>query len=393
MLPLAPGRLSITNCCFSAWPSAWPSSRAYRSVPPPGDEGTMNFTGRDGHDSCPAAGATSSARAATAGTKIMLIAFLSCLELPADFPVERITSAAADDVGDARQSQQQGEFIAARSPEKAVFKLDAKGDNRHLDGQRKRHWAGEKPEREQDHAEEFEAPYRPSPEERRFHPELQNVTGGDAVHAALEYLFVTRRNDDHRKYHAREGVSEGREPPVQPGEPRDYKPALVDCTCLVDHGFLLDSEFLPDRAIERIMSATAEQKREAQTQKEKRVLDTAAVPQPAFVDVHAENKNKQLDYEEQRDRTRQEPENKQRAAEKFEHADAVGPRKRCGPSGERLAAESRGAAEKKLLRAVRDENRARAYAQERVAVRRKRLIDPRKVRENGPGRAGVCAHL
>src|SRR5207245_3517411 len=134
------------------------------------------------------------------------IAFLSCLELPADFSVERIAPAAADDVGDARQSQQQGEFIAARSPEKPVFKLDAKGDNRHLDGQRKRHRAGEKPEREQDRAEEFEAPYRPSPEERRFHPDLQNVAGGDAVHAALEYLFVTRRNDDQRKYHARQGV-------------------------------------------------------------------------------------------------------------------------------------------------------------------------------------------
>src|SRR6266702_2776105 len=296
------------------------------------------------------------------------------LELPADQAIERIAPTPADQIGDTRERQQQSELVAARGPEKPVFKLDAKGDHGHLDCKRKRHLARKKPEREQDHAEEFEAPYRPSPEEGRFHSELQNVPGGDAVHAALEYLFVTRRNDDHGKHRPRESISKGREPPVQPSEPGDDEPVFVNCTRLVDHGFLLSSEFPSDRAIERMMPAAAEKKRETQTQEEQGILNATAVPQPAFVDVHAEDKNKQLDYKEQGDRARQEPENQQRAAEKFEHADAVGPGKRRRPSGERFAGERRRASGEKLLRAVRDENRAGAYTQERVAVRRERLM-------------------
>src|SRR5437773_8148516 len=62
MFPLAPGRLSTMNCCLSDSESAWPSSRAYRSVPPPGDEGTMNFTGREGQVSSACAGAACSAK-------------------------------------------------------------------------------------------------------------------------------------------------------------------------------------------------------------------------------------------------------------------------------------------------------------------------------------------
>src|SRR3954463_14024017 len=56
MLPLAPGRLSTMNCCLSDSPSACPRILAKTSVPPPGDEGTINLTGFAGQVSCAGAG-------------------------------------------------------------------------------------------------------------------------------------------------------------------------------------------------------------------------------------------------------------------------------------------------------------------------------------------------
>src|SRR5258705_2138346 len=75
MLPLAPGRLSTMNCCLSDSESACASWRAYRSVPPPGDEGTMNFTGRAGQVSCAGAGAPVNTRTIpTADPKLRFMA-------------------------------------------------------------------------------------------------------------------------------------------------------------------------------------------------------------------------------------------------------------------------------------------------------------------------------
>src|SRR5439155_16273134 len=65
MLPLAPGLLSTMNCCLSGSESACASWRAYRSVPPPGDDGTINFTGRAGQVSCAWADAACSAKKTT----------------------------------------------------------------------------------------------------------------------------------------------------------------------------------------------------------------------------------------------------------------------------------------------------------------------------------------
>src|SRR5579864_4420288 len=84
MLPLAPGRLSITNCCFRDSLSACPIRRAYKSVPPPGEDGTMNFTGLDGHASCAATCAASNAPATAmpADNQALFIAFTPSVEQP-----------------------------------------------------------------------------------------------------------------------------------------------------------------------------------------------------------------------------------------------------------------------------------------------------------------------
>src|SRR5882757_8529002 len=60
-MPNAPGLFSTTNC----WPRLFfmwsPKMRAVMSVPPPGEYGTMIFTGFDGYLSCAnAGGATAS---------------------------------------------------------------------------------------------------------------------------------------------------------------------------------------------------------------------------------------------------------------------------------------------------------------------------------------------
>src|SRR5512134_3657376 len=62
MLPLAPGRLSTMNCCFSPSASPCASRRAYKSVPPPGEEGTTSLTERVGHASCAKPGIAGNAR-------------------------------------------------------------------------------------------------------------------------------------------------------------------------------------------------------------------------------------------------------------------------------------------------------------------------------------------
>src|ERR1044071_7301348 len=72
MLPLAPGLLSTMNCCLSGSESACASWRAYRSVPPPGDEGTMNLTGREGQASCAWASTGCSAKRSAAGVAALV---------------------------------------------------------------------------------------------------------------------------------------------------------------------------------------------------------------------------------------------------------------------------------------------------------------------------------
>src|SRR5678815_3857127 len=84
MVPPAPPRLSMTNCCPNASLSLANRMRLTVSAPPPAGYGTITLTGRVGHSACaeavPAAMAIGSAPADT---------FNSCLLYTSDAADER----------------------------------------------------------------------------------------------------------------------------------------------------------------------------------------------------------------------------------------------------------------------------------------------------------------
>src|SRR5579883_1297926 len=70
ILPLAPTRLSTTNCWPRRWLSFWPSMRASTSAVLAGGKGTMKWTGRAGHGLSAATGWATPASFAAASNNI-----------------------------------------------------------------------------------------------------------------------------------------------------------------------------------------------------------------------------------------------------------------------------------------------------------------------------------
>src|SRR6185312_11940286 len=107
------------------------------------------------------------------------------------------------------------------------------------------------------------------------------------------------------------------------------------------------------------------------------VLDAAACPQPTLADVGEDDRG-DVEQQEERDRTRQDAEREERAADELEQAERV-------PHGGGRAAQ------KQLLNAVRDEDRAGADADEGVGVRLERAVERRDERQDRGGAAGLDA--